>query len=130
KVFVIPDVETTLMKLFGDERANNRAVNFTSSFVVLGAVMGDGTKLSLAPWVQDGTEYELRRARRWDSLLPAAAPTDTSAAEDKRGPPDVFDRDRTSHTDIKVVSPIRLSLWDKAQWTATAFLLSARLDDP
>jgi hypothetical protein len=28
------------------------------------------------------------------------------------------------------MSPIRLTLWDKAGWTGTLFLMSARLDDP
>jgi hypothetical protein len=126
RTFVVSDVETTMTKLFRDDRANDRAVNFTSSFVVLGSVMGDGAALTLANWVKDGSEYPLRRARRWDSLLPAAPPP---RVERESQPAASLDQTRTAHGDIQMVSPIRRALWDKAQWAGAAFAVPAALDE-
>ena len=41
RVFIIDDIEETLTKLFRDEQAVDRAINFTSSLVVAGNILGD-----------------------------------------------------------------------------------------
>jgi len=128
RVVVLPDPERTLPKLFGDERASDRAVNFTSSFVSLGSVMGDGDRLSLTSWTQDGPEYQLRRTRRWDALLPAAVAS--ASLPTREVAPDPFARESTAHGDIQVLSPVSTTLWDKAGWNGAAFYVPPVLDGP
>ncbi|HXJ19555.1 MAG TPA: hypothetical protein VMT03_04915 [Polyangia bacterium] len=125
RTFIMRDVEGAMTKLFRDDRANDRAGNFTSSFVVLGNVMGDSSRLSLGAWT-GGKEYPLRRKERWDATL--APPSAQKAAEEADLP--TLDGNGMSHRKIETVSPIRLALWERAGWTGAAFMRSAMMDAP
>jgi hypothetical protein len=133
RTFLISNFEETLTKLFRDEQAIDRAVNFTSSLVVTGNILGDKPTTTLAPWQAQGRNFALRREQAWTASLPAAANDVQSSTPPKFGvgdpPPEVEDRARLRHTDIENVSLIRLALWDRAQWWATAFSVSPRAAD-
>ncbi|MBV8330497.1 MAG: hypothetical protein JOZ61_08535 [Verrucomicrobia bacterium] len=62
--------EERLRDLFGDELALERAVNFTSSFVSLGNILGYAPKTTLDAWI-DGSalEYPVKRTETTDLLI-------------------------------------------------------------
>lgn len=133
RTFLISNPEETLPKLFRDEQAIDRAVNFTSSLVVTGNILGDNPTTTLAPWQAQGRDFVLRREQEWTASLSVATHDEQPSTQPKFGvgdpPPDLEDRARLKHTDIENVSLIRLALWDRAQWWATAFSVSPRAAD-
>jgi hypothetical protein len=131
RAFLINNVEETLAKLLRDEQAIDRAVNFTSSLVVLGNILGHNPTTSLAAWkTRGGRDFGLRRDKEWSAALPAPVQEKSFEGEPKYGtgdpPPDLQDRERLKHTDIDNVSLIRIALWNRAGWWATAFFVSPR----
>jgi hypothetical protein len=132
RAFFVPDAKKTFTALFRDERANDRAINFTSTFVVLRNVLGAQPKTALNHWLRDGTRYELKRTTTWRGATAPVRP-EPSAAEPARrqeqgsGPPDP---DSVSHSRIRTLSLIRESLWDRAQWFGTVYIVTAALDTP
>ena len=134
RAFLITNVEETLTKLLRDEQAIDRAVNFTSSLVVLGNILGDNPTTTLAAWkTRGGRDFALRRDEEWSTALCLPAQEKSFAGEPKYGigdpPPELHDRERLKHTDIDNVSLIRLALWNRARWWATAFFVSPRSSD-
>lgn len=134
RAFLITNLEETLTKLFRDELAIDRAVNFTSSLVVLGNILGDTPTTTLTPWkARGGRDFAVRREVEWLVALPVRHQEESLADEPKYGtgdpPPELQDRERLKHTDIDNVSLIRLALWNRAGWWATAFFVSPRSSD-
>jgi hypothetical protein len=129
--FFMADPEKTLAKILGEERAKERAVNYTGSFVVLTNILGDCEMLSLAFWTGRGAEYLLRRRKAWHEGLSIIEPKPTkeaSAADGKEnGPPNPED---AHHAQIEAIAPIRMELWDKAKWLGTLFGASPILNEP
>ena len=133
RVFILKNPEETLTKLFRDEGALERTTNFTSSFVVQGNVLGSSPKTKTSDWKKnDARLYPLRRSQVWDASGRRAA---SSYAEGTRNPDleagseelpaDVLDIQSIKHTDMKSISLVRESLWDRAKWSATAYLVAS-----
>ena len=129
--FTMSEPEETLLALIRDERAMERALNFTGSFLTVANVLGDKPKFKLSEWLDHaGTEYRVKRAERWDAGVPAAGPAHVAIAADQAGQPSAtagpstIDLSGVKHTDIEMVSLIRPSLWDQAGWTGTVFMTS------
>ena len=52
--FYIGDSDSLIERMFGDEKAVDRAIHFTSSFVVLGNALGNSPRNSITEWIRDG----------------------------------------------------------------------------
>jgi len=128
EVFVLDVSEQSLKKLFYDEHALNRAVDFTSSFVTLGNVLGYAPKTSLDAWIDVNSEdFPLKRLEEWDAAERKAkdAAADKPVSKITKGteePPTSPWQGKTSHADMETISLIRLALWDRAQWSGTFFM--------
>lgn len=133
RVFSISATEHALIKLFRDELALERSVNFTSSFVTLSNVLGQTPKTTMSKWSDPRAhDYPLARSEEWDaadrraklkSILHAEKPKIPLMAGEP--PEEVLDMGSTKHSDIKTVSLIREVFWDKAGWVGMAFLWTA-----
>jgi hypothetical protein len=106
----------------------DRALNFTSSFVVFGNVLGDSPRIDITMWSDPAArDYPIRRSERWDARVAVAndgsASANTERATDvpREHPIEAFKAGRIRHDDIQTVSLIRESLWDEAKWKGTAF---------
>lgn len=132
RCFYVADHEALLERMFGDEQAVDRAMHFTSSFVVLGNVLGHSPRCSIADWIQDdAVECRLVRGEKWDTGCEPCvdefegAPLIASAEErEAQGLPNP---NQIKHSQMKSVSLIRESLWNRAGWSATAM---AVYEDP
>lgn len=119
-------------KLVREEMALERSVDFTGSFVTIGNVLGYNPKNQISSWSEPGArQYPLKRTEPWDAddrraEKPGEPKTLRRKLRPGKGEPpaELLDRSRTKHTEIKTVSLIRESLWDKAGWIATVFATS------
>jgi hypothetical protein len=134
----VDDADEMASKLFGDDLALERAINFTSSFVALGNVLGHDPKTRLTSWVRPGArEYPLRRREEWDvgdrrakqnpeSMMNRVQPT-----MGKGEPPvELQERARIKHTQMETVSLIRETLWEQASWVGTGFIVHPNGEAP
>jgi len=128
RVFVFEHMEETLTRLFRDDRALERAIDFTMGFAATGNILGLAPRLTLSDWVsQDAREYPLTRSERWDAELPAPAtaatpqlaPSEMAASESPRKR---FHTGQLDHSQMQTVSLIRIPLWNQAKWSGTAFI--------
>ena len=135
RAFVLKDPEGTLTRLFRDEGALERALNFTCGFVVQGDVLGSSPKLKTSDWKKSDTGlYPLRRSQVWDTPDRRDASSDSEGTRPSnsvvgRGEPsaNIPDAEPAKHTDMQSISLIRESLWDRAEWSAAAYIVA--LDD-
>ena len=68
RFFLVRASEQQLKDFFGDELALERAVNFTTSFVSLGNVLGYTPKTALESWIDEHClDYPLQRAEDWNA---------------------------------------------------------------
>ena len=134
-ILFIPEPDKLLAKLFQDDLAPQRALDFTGSFVVIGNVLGDHPKSSLDDWTDSATiRYPLVRERIWDSDDPKPVPTTLASvspsmpvptANEPPGTPTDFDRLLLSHDKIRTLSLIRETLWNEALWRGVGFSIDA-----
>jgi hypothetical protein len=130
---MIPELDKNLNELFHEEHGLDRSISFTGSFVTIGNVLGYKPKTNLADWLKpNAKEYDLKRSEPWNGdILRSKEETNqkstklplTPSKEDI--PSDLIDPEKTKHTQMKTISLIRETLWDKAGWNGTAFLVSA-----
>lgn len=127
RTFAMSDPKTLLTKLFRDDLAPQRALDFTTSFIVVGNILGYEPKTTLASWISgDAKAYPLTREKIWDEgeqivakpvsekrLKHAKAGVNTSA-ESAIAP-------YIAHNQIRTLSMIREVLWNDASWYGTAF---------
>ena len=136
---MIPELDKALKELFYDEQGLTRSIDFTGSFVTIGNVLGYAPKTNLIDWIKSNAkDYQLKRLEPWNadilrgkkeeisqkSLKPPLIPSKENA------PPDLFDVEKSKHRQMKTISLIRVSLWDKAEWHGVAFLISADSSAP
>jgi hypothetical protein len=129
RVFMFADFEQTLNKLFGDDRAMERAVGFTSSFVVLGNVLGKAPRTEMSRWSDPkAREYPLKRSKAWDADHPKIEMLDKrpETSKSRQGSEEDIAAHirlgRVKHSDVEAASPIRVRLWDEAGWVGNAFV--------
>lgn len=131
--FYIGDAKSFIENIFGDEQAVDRAVHFTSSFVVLGNVLGNSPRNSITEWIQeDAPDISLSRSTRWDDsceLNIGHADEEHQPVEFGSGrPADGFPNpERIKHSQMHSVSLIRDPLWNRAGWAGIAFVV---FDEP
>jgi tetratricopeptide (TPR) repeat protein len=138
RIFLHNDFEQFATKLFRDELAIHRAIDFTSSFVALGNVLGNEPKTRTSAWANPkARDYPLKRSEVWDTAEKGKQADVGNKlkphmpAMGKGEPPaDVVDASRTKHSQMETVSLIREVLWNRAGWFGTAFIMSADYSFP
>lgn len=128
RAFLLDNPEALLTKLFRDDLAPQRALDFTTSFVVVGNVLGHNARTSFGQWIDPKAKnYPLLRKEVWDKGDREANPSGqhttglTPAPADSDVPPEVNDLDQVSHRQIQTVSLIREAIWNDAKWRGVVF---------
>lgn len=131
RAFVLEDPEALLTRLFRDDLAPQRALDFTTSFVVVGNVLGHDAKTSLDQWIDTkATNYPLLRTEVWDRVDQEASTSEqqtarlTPAPADSEVPREIGDLNQVTHREIQTVSLIREALWNEAQWRGVVFAIA------
>lgn len=124
--FIMKQPESLITKLFRDDLAPQRALDFTTSFVVIGCVLGDAPRTDLDSWTKEesATNYPLTRKRVWDYEDRKVDPTTSPSSPLKSAPPDTqppAKLDSVSHSQIRTASLIREPLWNEASWQGIVF---------
>lgn len=128
-----PHFERSLEKLFGEERARERAINFTASFASVANSMGRAPKFELRDWISpSAARYPNLRKNVWTpSALPSTdgssqqAPDDASSEEMP-----VINPESLAHSAMRTQTLIHIELWDQAKWSAAGFAWTARPGEP
>ena len=126
---VIPD-EQRIEELFRDDAALSRAIDFTSSFQVIGYVLGKDRKRHVSSWISEtDQEYQIGREQPWDAGCPRQeqdSETLRPPLPESSRPEGVKSRQHLQtarHSKIKTLSLTRVSLWDKAEWNGLGFVV-------
>jgi hypothetical protein len=136
RIIVTHDFRRVLERLFRDERALDRSVNFTGSFITVANVLGRAPKSRISSWSDPGArEYPPTRTEAWDAHdIPAEGRPRRDAkplAPGKNALSDkMLDLSAIRQSEIQTVSLIRESLWDKAKWSGTLFATAADEGSP
>lgn len=116
--FFVRDVESTMSKLIGDDRAIDRAVNYSHGFTSATKVLGVSAKLNLKDWSEGTTLLPLQRRESWEAVLQPLSEGDSASQAGR------FVR----HSDIWLPTTIRAQLWDDADWHSTLFKIENNPD--
>ncbi|HXT17128.1 MAG TPA: hypothetical protein VN706_15910 [Gemmatimonadaceae bacterium] len=131
------DAEARLAALFDDGHALERSIDFTTSFITIGNILGHEPKTALSAWLTaTDEEYSLAREEEWDAGARRAraekAARRASRPKNAEGeaPEELRDPERTVHSKIATVSLIRMPLWERAGWSGTMFLVVPQANLP
>jgi len=132
RILLIANPDEILEKLFRDERALDRSIGFTSSFITVGNVLGHEPKNRISSWADPEVgKYPLKRSKAWDAddthierQPDLDAGFSTPPTSERRPPPELLAQGHAKHTQIRTISFIRDPLWSKAKWHGTGFLIS------
>jgi hypothetical protein len=131
RAFLLENPKALLTKLFRDDLAPQRALDFTTSFVVVGNVLGHDARTRFDQWIDSkATNYPLLRKDAWDredrdaSSLGQHTRGFTLAAADSEAAPEVINLNQVSHRQIQTVSLIREAIWNEAEWRGVGFAIS------
>jgi hypothetical protein len=138
RVFLIEDIEKFFTKLFRDDLAIQRALDFTTSFVIADNILGQKSITTLEYWTENHPTYPLKRTEVWDEedrrqfaekiedYTPKFAEkiedyTPKFAEHSADTPPKLLNQNIPSHRHMATLSLIRESLWEQAGWIGTGF---------
>ncbi len=126
RIFIIRDVQTWMDKIAGQESAFSRALMLGDALTLDRNVFGVKPKFSLADLIESEDKvYDRLRDLPWRiAMVPEAAVSGPSQPlKSGSGPPpaDLLDKSRLKHTERMIMSPIDITLWDRAKWCATMF---------
>ncbi len=127
RVFAFQNMEESLTRLFRDDRALERAIDFTLGFAATSNILGDNLRFNMSDWISTELhEYSLSRGERWDAKLPAPDLANTKDEVPAEAPTSKLTGERffagqVDHSQVQTVSLIRIPLWNQAQWMGTAF---------
>ena len=124
-------------QVFGEEQGVGRALSFSDPSVPISNIIGDAPKFRLEDWeaVTGATRFPLKRTEEWlagtEQHTPGV-PDDVGPGQGTDAPPlaPPTPRMEIAHGDRRVFSLIDLSLWNRAKWSATLYLLPMELDIP
>ncbi len=124
RMLMIQDVEAWVEQVINQERGFSRALKFGDNLTLNRSVLGEVPKIRLTDWVdQDDQNYAVLRDGLWraENSNKKEAPTEPLKFGSGPPPADMLDRERLKHTDLHVLTPIDVPLWDRAQWQGTVF---------
>ena len=120
RVMIFKDAEKSLTAMMRDERAQDRAMNFTGSFVTLGNVLGHQPKNRISDWTEGRTRYPLQRIAPLSFL---EMEEENPISEESPSEQSFF---RAKHTDVEISGIVRPELWDKAKWIGAGYVIEQR----
>jgi hypothetical protein len=121
-VFSISNPEEWAEQVLGEERGFARAITFSNVPLMTGRVFGSRPKTKADDWIgDDDRSYPLRREE-----APSAPPKHSTPATplefgEGEPPPELLDRSKLRHSDIRVMSLIDTTKWDQAKWAGIFF---------
>jgi hypothetical protein len=126
RIFIIRDIQNWMAKIAGQEHAFSRALMLGDALTLDRNVFGNNPKFSLADWIEvEDKIYDQLRERPWRvstaSNETVAGPYQPPKSGVGPPPADLIDKSRLKHTERKTMSPIDVSLWDRAKWCGTLF---------
>ena len=133
RLVMIPQPEAYMKRIFGEESGLARSVNFTESGITMENILGRDPKTRIPDWHAEGDPraYIPRRTVPWHGGL-FAQEADTVKGELSIGvgdiPEGLLDRERTKHTERKVLALIDMPLWDKARWRGVLYVWPREVD--
>jgi hypothetical protein len=133
RLVMIPQPEAYIKRIFGEESGLARSVNFTESGIAMENILGHNPKTRIPDWntERDPRAYIPKRTVAWNGGL-FAQETDTVRTELNIGvgaiPEELLHRERTKHTERKVLALIDMPLWDKAKWKGVLYIWPAEMD--
>lgn len=119
RIAMFKNPKQDLEEMMRDERVPERALNFTSSFVTLGNVLGHNPKTRISECLD--TKNKAYILKRKVQLKFSEISNKPSSSDPKKYSDDPFLK--TKHDEVKNVSLIRNTLWDEAGWQGAGFAL-------
>ncbi len=131
RMLLIRDAHTWIEKMAIQECGFSRAITLGDTLTLNYNVFGETPPVRLIDWLDAVNEsYAVLRDRPWRTVKPADPGNPMESPEfGAKSPPDNLNhKERLKHTDRRVLSPIDIPVWDRANWRATVFV--PRLDGP
>ena len=125
RTFVAPNMDAWLEKI-AEEGAYCRALSIGDSLLLTRKVFGEtSNKMHLTDWLEpDSRDYGVIRKEDWkkaEDFSNSNKPTKSAEPSPDPKPENPIDRSRLKHTDRRVVSPIDIPLWDRANWLGACY---------
>jgi hypothetical protein len=133
RLVMIPQPEAYMKRIFGEELGLARSVNFTESGVTMENILGHNPKTRIPDWnaESDPRAFIPKRTTVWHGGLfareAAAVRADLNIGIGEI-PKELLDREKTKHTERKVLALVDIPLWDKAKWKAVLYIWPAEMD--
>jgi tetratricopeptide (TPR) repeat protein len=131
------DYEQDLKVLLHNERALERAIDFTGTFGTQANVLGQSPKTRLSAWKDDAVQtYPLLRSGPWEPMeIEGGSEGDEKSTTSPKitsqePPPELLDPNLLKHDEMETVSLIRERLWERAGWSGVAFMLDPTNEYP
>ncbi len=125
----IGNLESTIDKIFGDEEAQNRALIFSELHIISSNIFGDGHVFNFKRFLEPHKNkpiYQILRKVSWNKAVENSQQQpfvdDKPLSPDKDDVPKVLLKPIKSHNELSIISVIDENLWDKAQWSAVAYI--------
>ena len=110
QIAVIPDTNSFVDQIIKNERSFDRAIMFSDVEIAIANLLGDDPKIQLSDWKtsEASEKFPLRRDAPWDldiqRQLESAKDTSPLKLGEGEPPASLFNIDKLSHKDIKIVS--------------------------
>jgi len=127
RIAIIRHLDTYASRVFGDEAAINRAVNFSETQVPIRNILGETPAVGTLDWKPSEAhhDYPLLRRVAWDTGHQKISSPRVPSKPGKGEPPTgLLDSSKLKHTDRRVDSLINIPLWDRAKWSGVGYLWS------
>ena len=128
RMLMIQDAEAWAEQVIIQERGLSRALNFGDNLTLNRSVLGEVPKIRLADWIdQDDQDYPVLRDRPWRAEMSRGTDNSLEPAQFGNGTPHAVltENEVLKHTDQRVLTPIDIPMWDRAQWSGAVFELSS-----
>ena len=125
RTFVIPNVDAWCKRV-AEEEAYSCILSIGDSLLLTGNVFGETfNKMRLVDWLEpDGRDYDVIRKGDWKKTEDSSNSGKSKKSAGRGTAPTLktpIDRSRLKHTDRRVVSPIDILLWDRANWLGVCY---------
>ena len=124
RMLMIQNVEAWVEQVIHQERGFSRALKFGDNLTLNRSVFGETPRIRLRDWLDPDVQgHTVLRDNPWRACK--SNNTDISVEPLMFGtnvsPADMLDGERLKHTDQRVLTPIDMPLWNRAQWRGTVF---------
>lgn len=120
-IVMFAETKKSLEKIFGEERAFDRSVNFTSSYIRLGNVIGYKPKYKLSEW-SEAKNKPVSVGEKPNGPLAKRARAEHDFRKIKP--------EEIGHDNLSTMSVIKTSLWEKAGWKGAFYSTAPSSNEP